>query len=463
MNRNPIKDHSTVAERVDWGRNLRSEVPRRSHAVWEAPADRPDPVGVLEAQNPSRLQMLVPIRHQRMLVSPFTFYRGSAAVMAGDLAAGASTGLTAQICGDAHLANFGVFGSPERALVFDLNDFDETHPGPWEWDVKRLAVSGTLMARDRGWDPEVQRELARIAAAAYHYSLAEFANMGRQEVWYSRMTDEEILALVKDAKAYRSTRRVLDKARHNDVHRAVAKYTEVVDGRRRFVHQPPLVSRLSEVFSGDEVARLENDVYELFAQYLETIPDFMLMLVEGYELIDIALKVVGVGSVGTRCLIALARGRDDDDLAILQIKEAGVSAIAPFVDPVPWKNQGQRVVVGQHLMQAASDQFLGWSRARDVDYYLRQFRDMKGSAVLARMTPGNTKAYLVLCGWTLARAHARSGDRIAIDAYLGTSDRFSQAVADWSMAYADQVDADYQLFLAAAASGRIPVAEGPPV
>lgn len=455
------KDHPSVEERIAWGRSIREDVPRGSLGVWEPPPDRADPVAVLERQNPSRVQVLVPIRHERMLVSPFTFYRGGAAIMAKDLATTPTTGIGVQICGDAHVANFGVFGSPERALVFDVNDFDETHPGPWEWDVKRLAVSAVLLARDRGWDHEHQRSLAQLVGASYRLSMADFAAKGRLEVWYSRMTDEDILNMGRTEQARADLARRAAKARRNDVGRAVARYTEVVDGRRRFIHQPPLVMRLDETFSTMLSHDLRSEIVDLFAEYLESLPLSVRHLVGGYELIDVALKVVGVGSVGTRCFVALASGRDDADLFIFQVKEAQESVVAPYVDPVNYPNQGMRVVAGQYLMQAASDQFLGWGHALGVDYYLRQFRDMKGGARLDRIDVPNTEGLVALCAWTLARAHSRSGDRIAIAAYLGTGDRFDRAVRDFSMAYAEQVEADFELFRAAGESGRLPVADLP--
>lgn len=454
-------DHPSVDDRAAWGRSLREVTPRRSLGAWEPPADRADPVDVLLAQNPSRVQVLVPIRHERMLVSPFTFYRGGAAVMAADLASTPTTGLTAQICGDAHLANFGVFGSPERSLVFDVNDFDETHPGPWEWDVKRLAASGVLLARDRGWGGQAERTLGRVVGAVYRSSMADFASKGRLEVWYSRMTDRQIVNLGRTEAARADLARQAAKARRNDVHRAVAKFTEVVDGKRRFVHQPPLVMRLHEVFGTDLSHRLAQEVIGLFGEYLDTLPESLRALVAGYELVDVALKVVGVGSVGTRCFVALARGRDDDDLFIFQVKEAQTSVVAPYVDPVDFDCQGHRVVAGQFLMQAATDPFLGWGHALGVDYYLRQFRDMKGSAELDRMDLPNAEGYLALCAWTLARAHARSGDRIAISAYLGGGDRFDRAIRDFAVSYADQVELDFARFQEAGASGRIPVADLP--
>jgi uncharacterized protein (DUF2252 family) len=461
MNRELGLDHASAERRMAWGRSLRDETPRRTLGEWSPPSDRPDPVETLVAQNRTRVQRLVPIRHERMLQSPFAFYRGGAAIMAADLASTPVTGLTAQICGDAHLANFGVFGSPERALVFDANDFDETHPGPWEWDVKRLAVSAVLLGRDRGWPVAEQERLARVVGAVYRMAMADMASKSRLDVWYSRMTDQEILSLARSPKALKTATRSIEKARRNDVSRAVAKFTEERDGRRRFINSPPLLVRLDELFPEEEIGGIHADVLDLFGQYLESLPEHMRVLVGGYELLDIAFKVVGVGSVGTRCLIALAYARDLDDLFIFQVKEAQQSVLRPFVDPVDFGSEGRRVVLGQHLMQAASDQFLGWATVRGHDYYLRQFRDMKGSADLASIPPDASEAYLALCAWTLARAHARSGDRLAIAGYLGSGDRFDRAILEFSTAYADQVAEDYERFAEAAASGAIPVATDP--
>lgn len=461
MQRDLGLDHASAEQRTAWGRSLREYTPRRALADWSPPADRRDPVEVLTAQNTSRVQRLVPIRHERMLQSPFAFYRGGAAIMAADLAATPVTGITTQICGDAHLANFGVFGSPERALVFDANDFDETYPGPWEWDVKRLAVSAVLLGRDRGWPAAEQERLARVVGAVYRMAMSDLAAKSRLEVWYSRMTDQEILTLARSPKALKTATRSIEKAKRNDVSRAVAKFTEIRDGKRRFVNSPPLLVRLTELFPEDQVGGIHADVLELFGQYLESLPPHMQTLVSGYELLDIAFKVVGVGSVGTRCLIALAYARDLDDLFIFQVKEAQASVLEPFVDTVDYGCEGRRVVLGQHLMQAASDQFLGWATVRHHDYYLRQFRDMKGSADLTTIPPDSAEAYLALCAWTLARAHARSGDRVAIAGYLGNGDRFDRAILEFSTAYADQVAEDYARFADAAASGAIPVATDP--
>ena len=452
----PTRDHLEPEEHQGWGRSRRTECPRTAHAGWEL-TDARDPVAILQRQEEHRLPFLLPIRHARMLASPFAFYRGSAAVMSADLAATPSTGMPVQLCGDAHLSNFGLFGSPERALVFDCNDFDETHPGPWEWDVKRLAVSAVLMAGDRGWGEDVQRRLSRSVGFAYRASMSDFASKGRLAVWYSRLTDDQILAF-SQADNRTMVERQLRKARLNDVTKAIAKYTEVVDGQRRFVHQPPLVMRLDDSMGIDAAQAMHQSVIGLFAEYLDTVPEYLRWLLGGYELIDVALKVVGVGSVGTRCYVALVRGRDDDDLMILQIKEAEHSVLEPYVDPVHYDNEGHRVVVGQHLMQAASDQFLGWASVGHHDFYIRQFRDMKGSLNLEKVSEQITENYLLLCAWTLARAHSRSGSRIAISSYLGKSDKFDRAVEEFSMAYARQVHQDFDAFAAAAADGRIEVA-----
>ncbi|HNE35872.1 MAG TPA: DUF2252 domain-containing protein [Microthrixaceae bacterium] len=453
----PMRDHLDPTQHREWGRSRRKACPRTIQSLWEM-TDARDPVEILQRQEEHRLPFLVPVRHARMLTSPFAFYRGSAAVMSADLATTPSTGIQAQLCGDAHLSNFGLFGSPERALVFDCNDFDETHPGPWEWDVKRLAVSAVLMAADRGWDTDAQRRLARAVGFGYRVSMADFASKGRMAVWYSKVTDEQLLALAKDDNRA-AIEKQFRKARLNDVGRAIAKYTEVVDGRRRFVHQPPLVMRLDDSMSADTAAAMHQNVIGLFGEYLESVPDYLRVLLGGYELIDVALKVVGVGSVGTRCYIALVRGRDDDDLMILQIKEAEHSVLEPYVDPIAYENQGHRVVVGQHLMQAASDQFLGWANVGHHDFYIRQFRDMKGTINLEKISEPMTEAYLLLCAWTLARAHARSGSRIAIASYLGRGQRFDDAISSFAMAYVLQVHRDFDLFLDAARGGRIEVAE----
>lgn len=450
----------TVKERRAAGRAVRSSVPRSSHGEWQPPADRQDPVDVLAAQAVERVSEFVPIRHRRMLADPFAFYRGGAAIMANDLAACPTTTLVTQLCGDAHLTNFGLFGSPERALVFDLNDFDETHPGPFEWDLKRLVTSAVLLARTRGWSREAEEELARAAAEAYRNTMAALAELPDLEVWYSRLSDQQMLELVGDDEDMRARlSKGLEKARRNDNSRAIAKFTEVVDGRRRIVHRPPIVTRLELVLGAEDAERAFWAAAHAWEEYLESLPDHVAHLVRGYQPIDIALKIVGVGSVGTRCLIALAQGRDEDDLFFFQIKEAQRSVLEPHVAPVDWGQEGRRVVIGQHLMQAASDIFLGWGRAGDRDYYIRQFRDMKGGVDPTRISQPVAQRYLLLCGAILARAHARAGDRVALAGYLGSGSVLDDALVRFATTYADQVGEDYEAFREATSSGRLPLAD----
>jgi uncharacterized protein (DUF2252 family) len=451
--REQLDRYLSADERKAWGRALREEVPRTSHATWEPPPNRRDPVSILEEQIPDRISSLIPLRHFRMSASPFAFYRGTAEMMADDLSSTATTGMEVQACGDAHLANFGLFGSPERSLVFDLNDFDETHPGPWEWDVKRLAASAVLLARDNGWTREIEADLALTTIQSYRTAMADFAGLGRLDMWYSNLSLDDIRALVPAA-SQKKLDKGLDKARANDRRRAIAKFTEVVDGRRRIVAQPPTIQSLEEILGTDRAEGFRLRIANFFGEYLDSLPDHVRPLVLGYRVIDIALKVVGVGSVGTRCLIVLVEGRDPEDLLLFQIKEAQPSALAPFVPPVAWESQGHRVVTGQRLTQYASDIFLGWART-DRDFYLRQFRDMKGSINLKTMIPAGATAYLEICGWTLARAHSRTGDRISISAYMGRSRTFDRAVVAFARAYADQAEADFVAFTDAIASGRL--------
>lgn len=456
-----LPSRATVAERRAVGRAARKRRPRSEFASWAPAADRQDPVGVLESQIPSRLPQLVPERHRRMLESPFAFYRGGAAIMAGDLGSLPNTNLPVQLCGDAHLANFGLFGSPERELVFDINDFDETHPGPWEWDVIRLAVSAVLLGRDRGWDAATQHELVTSVVASYRNAMHEFAAKTNVEMWFSMMRIDEVERQLEDARDRRRLDRTIAKARANDTRRAVEKFTEVVDGERRFRNAPPLLHRLEDFFGADHRAEISASIEAFFSGYVQSLPHELISLMARYRPVDEALKVVGVGSVGTRCFIALGVGRDEHDLMILQIKEAQRSVLAPYWKVVVAPHQGERVVKGQRLMQAASDPLLGWGTAMDHDYYLRQFRDMKGSADLTTIWPSAAGGYLSRCGWTLARAHARSGDAVAIAAYLGTTDKFDRAMVEFCRRYADQVQLDYEAFDAAASSGRIEVASAP--
>jgi len=436
-------------------------VPRASLGDWTPAPDR-DPLGVLSAQDKVRDQDLVPLRHSRMGVSPFTFYRGAAAVMAADLAPMPRTGLDVQLCGDAHLANFGVFASPDRAMVFDLNDFDETHPGPFEWDLRRLVASFEVAARDRSFDDPQRVQIVADSVLSYVSAMRQYSTMSNLEVWYDRLTVDDIAqrwAARASDDVLRRFRRNVDKARSKDRIRAFDKLVEVTDGTPRFRSDPPVLVPVRELVTGAEHAALMKAVDESLKLYRRTLAPDRRLLMDRYRFVDVALKVVGVGSVGTRCYIALVRGRDDDDLMILQIKEAEHSVLEPYVDPIAYENQGHRVVVGQHLMQAATDQLLGWSRVGDNDYYIRQFRDMKGSVNLERVNEKMAGAYLAMCAWTLARAHARSGSRIAIASYLGKGTNFDAALVEFSLSYAEQVARDYERFAAAASDGRIEVAE----
>ena len=450
-------------ERAECGRALRSRVPRSAHGEFAPGPDRPDPITVLEEQSARRVPELVPVRYGRMSESPFRFYRGAAAIMATDLHATPTTGLTVQLCGDAHLLNFRLLGSPERNLLFDINDFDETHPGPWEWDVKRLAASLVIAGRENGWDDKEGQAAVRSCARSYREAMRSFAGMGELDVWYARADAYQLQAAVADRLAKSTRRRLtagLAKARTRDSRQAFEKLTEVVDGHRRITSAPPLITPLAEFAPDEDRAALQAAIRELLDRYGQTLPNDTRHLLRQYRIVDMAHKVVGVGSVGTRCWIVLLLGRDDQDPLFLQAKEAQHSVLEPFTRPCVFPTQGERVVAGQRLMQAASDIFLGWQQVlgldeRRRDFYVRQLRDWKGSADIEDMVPRTMRRYGQLCGWTLARAHARSGDRIAIAAYLGASDTFDQAVTEFAGAYADQNEKDHQALVAAAASGRI--------
>jgi uncharacterized protein (DUF2252 family) len=461
--------HLSVAERVARGKAARDEASRASHAVFEPSSTRADPVALLERQAKSRVPELVPIRYGRMLVSPFTFYRGAALLMANDLAATPRSGLTVQCCGDAHLSNFGVFASPERRLVFDVNDFDETLPGPWEWDVKRLAASMLIAARDNGFKVKEQDRIVLDTVGRYRTAMAEFASMKQLEVWYSHLDIESVVKEFSSQfkpKLVKRAGKQLAKARTKDSMTAFSKLTEVVNGKTRIVDQSPLIVPARELASGDEFKRQWGVLQGVLRGYRETLEFDRRMLLENFELTDLAHKVVGVGSVGTRAWIGLYLGRDGQDPLFLQVKEADSSVLEEFLDPSEFSNHGERVVVGQRLMQATSDIFLGWLHVdagldgKPRDFYGRQLKDWKGSAEIEQMVPKAMAAYGKLCGWTLARAHARSGDRIAIAAYLGTGDSFDRATVDFSKAYAYQNELDYQALNAAVKSGRITAQTG---
>jgi uncharacterized protein (DUF2252 family) len=460
---------ASVAEREARGKVARSEVPRSSHATFEPRARRDDPVTLLERQAKTRVPELVPIRYGRMLVSPFTFYRGAAMIMASDLAATPRSGVTVQCCGDAHLSNFGVFASPERRLVFDLNDFDETLPGPWEWDVKRLAVSMLIAAQSNGYSAKDQARIVLGTLAAYREAMRNFASMGNLAVWYARLEMESVLAEFGSQlkpKMAKRTGRELAKARTKDSMSAFSKLVRVADGEARFVAEPPLIVPLEDLVQGAERERLFDSLHQILRAYRRTLEHDRRGLLERFRLVDFARKVVGVGSVGTRAWIALMLGRNDQDPLILQVKEAEASVMEAPLGASRFKNHGHRVVAGQRLMQASSDIFLGWVRVeagldgKGRDFYVRQLKDWKGSAEIEQMVPRGMTLYGRLCGWTLARAHARSGDCIAIASYLGGGTSFDRAILSFSQAYAEQNERDYRALVKAVASGRIEAQTG---
>jgi uncharacterized protein (DUF2252 family) len=458
--------HLTPEERAVRGKAARAEVPLDSHAEFEPAADRPDPIALLEEQGASRVPNLVPVRYGRMMASPFSYYRGAALPMAADLASTPVTGLAVQACGDAHLSNFGVFGSAERRLVFDVNDFDETTPGPWEWDVKRLAASLEVAARENGFPGKKRRAIVAAAVAQYRNAMRSFADMTNLDVWYAT-ADMDLLRQQNPAQLKARQRKAVDKglakARTKDSMQAVDKLTHMVDGKPKIIADPPLIVPADQLIP-DEIDRknFEGLISDLVAGYRRTLETDRRYLLEQYEFCDMAHKVVGVGSVGTRCWIVLMLGRDTGDPLFLQVKEAQDSVLCRYVGSSKYSNQGQRVVAGQRLMQAASDIFLGWQRVAigaenngHRDFYVRQLRDWKFSLDIGAMVPRGMRVYGQLCGWTLARAHARSGDRIAIAAYLGGSDAFDQAITQFAAAYADQNAKDHEALLAAVKSGRI--------
>jgi uncharacterized protein (DUF2252 family) len=414
--------------------------------------DRPDPLDLLEASNGVRLPSLVPVRNGRMLLSPFTFYRGLPAAMASDLSRTPTTGVRVQVCGDAHLSNFGTFATPERNLVFDLNDFDETHPGPWEWDVKRLAASFVVAARSAGLPDADGTEAVRWCAAEYRSAMARLAELSPFEVWYSRIDADAVVAALPGKRSQAVAKRTVAKARQRTSLQALSNLTTVSDGRRVIVEDPPLVVRL-----GDE--EIEH-AFRFAKAYRATLEPDRRLLLDRYEFVDAALKVVGVGSVGTRCFVVLLAGVGDLDPLFLQVKEAQPSVLAAYAGHTPFRNQGQRAVVGQKLMQAASDVFLGWARAEGFDVYVRQLRDMKGSAEIEALGSSGLAHYGRLCGATLARAHARSGDPALLAGYLGTSTALDDALAKFALAYADQIDQDHEAFVRAVRAGRFEAVDG---
>ncbi|MFF3331268.1 DUF2252 domain-containing protein [Streptomyces sp. NPDC002888] len=444
---------TTPADRARRGKEARKHVPRSAHARWVPSVDRSDPVAVLERQGRDRLPELLPIRYGRMTGSPFAFLRGAAAVMAADLAAQPHTGLTVQLSGDAHLLNFGLYASPERALLFDLNDFDETYPGPFEWDVKRLAVSVAVAARENGHpEPKVLRA-ALDSVTAYRTTMRRLSGLGELDVWYARIAADDLLPLARSDRRRRRVESSLTRARRRTSLQALDKLTEVVDGRRRIIQDPPL---LEPAGASDAAA-----VRKIFSDYRSTLTEERRQLLDRYRFVDAARKAVGVGSVGLRCFIVLLTGRDDDDPLFLQLKEARKSVLEEHLPNGLLAHPGHRVVAGQRLMQSASDIFLGWMTGpQGRAFYWRQLRDMKVSADIAGMNSADLRAYGRLCGTALARAHARSGDRIAIASYLGGADTFDRAVTEFALHYADQTAADRTALLAAIAAGVVTATPG---
>jgi uncharacterized protein (DUF2252 family) len=478
--------HPSVADRKARGLEARDRAHPSSHAKWRPAADRPDPVGLLEEQNTTREQDLVPVRHGRMMVSPFTFYRGAAKIMAADLKDTPVAGLGVQLCGDAHLSNFGLFASPERVLLFDLNDFDETLPGPFEYDVKRMAASFMIAGRNNGFSKAEARAATLASARAYRDAMADFAQMGTMDIWYAHLDEGELRGAIrstvaatrKEAKgakkgkqeqklaklAEKRAEKTAAKAHTRDSMQALSKLGEQVDGRYRIVSQPPVIVPARDLaatygLSPDQVMPV---IHDQFRAYRATLQDDRRHLLERFEIVDAARKVVGVGSVGTRAFIVLLQGRDAQDPLFLQIKEATASVLEPYVGKSRYRQHGERVVQGQRMMQAASDIYLGWTKGLDVrrHFYWRQLRDMKGSALVETMTPVGLTFYARICGWTLARAHARSGDPVAISEYLGDSDAFDESITDFSQRYADQNELDFEEFTKAVRSGRLEAVEG---
>jgi uncharacterized protein (DUF2252 family) len=458
-----VDTRATALERAAAGRAARKAAPRASHGDYAPAAKRRDPIDVIEAQSATRVPELVPIRYGRMTESPFRFYRGAAAIMAMDLADTPRSGITAQLCGDAHMLNFRLLASPERNLLFDINDFDETLPGPFEWDVKRLATSFVIAGRQNGFNTRQRRNIVGATVRSYRESMRTFAGMRNLEVWYAKIDVDAVQNLYATQlhKAGRDrVAKAISKARTKDNLLAFDRLTYLVDGKRRITADPPLLQPIGDLLPDVERAELEASIRELIRGYCDSLPAERRALVEQFEFVDMARKVVGVGSVGTRCWIILMLGRDERDPLLLQVKEAGESVLAEYVRPSRFTHQGQRVVVGQRMMQAAGDIFLGWQTVQGIDgatrdFYVRQLYDWKGIAVAEQMTPDGMLRFGEMCGHTLARAHARSGDRIAIAEYLGASDVLDQALAQFSESYADQNERDHAALVDAVRTGRV--------
>ncbi|MDD5320505.1 MAG: DUF2252 domain-containing protein [Methylococcales bacterium] len=444
----PKVEFRSRAERIADGKQLRDKVLRASHAGWTAPANRQDPIDILEASNQDRMPELVPIRYGRMLRSPFTFLRGSAGLMAYDLSSTPTTGLRVQACGDCHLLNFGLFATPERNLIFDVNDFDETLPAPWEWDIKRLAASFAVAVRDERYRDKDAQAVAVECVRAYREKLREYSKMNPLEIWYDRLDADTIIAMSPDAKIRKQREKILAKAHERIADYLVPKLVATVGGRHRLVDQPPVL------FHADD-EETEKRVRDGLEAYRQSLSDERRVLFDRYRLEDYAFKVVGIGSVGTRCSVMLFFSAENHPL-LLQVKEASPSVLEPYAGESRYDNHAQRVVMGQRLMQASSDIFLGWARSSNGrDFFVRQLRDMKMSAPIEGGTIQNFHLYAELCGWTLARAHARSGDAATISGYLGKSDSFDQALGEFALAYADQTERDHAALVQAVSSGRV--------
>jgi len=457
----------TRADRVAKGKDARGYAPLESHAEFKPDRGR-NPVGQLLEQAKSRVPELVPIRHGRMLVSPFTYYRGAALPMAADLATTPTSGLRVQLCGDAHLSNFGAFASPSRRLVFDVNAFDETLPGPFEWDVKRLAASLAVAGRDNGFAGKDRRQIELAATESYRTAMRAFAEQPFMDVWYAHLDVDDAIAEFRSqlkAKRVKLTEKMVAKARSSDSMKALSKLTTEVDGQRRIVSEPPLIQPVEEIFTNARAEEIYDQIREVLEKYRRTLQSDRRHMVEYFTLIQLARKVVGVGSVGTRAWIVLMEGGDGTEPLFLQAKEAQPSVLAPYCGRSQYRNQGERVVAGQHLMQAEGDIFLGWTHLTgpdgvDRDYYVRQLKDWKLSVPIEQMIPSGMKVYARMCGWTLARAHARSGDRVALAAYLGGSAKFDNAIADFAETYADQNERDHATLQAAVDAGKVRATTG---
>jgi uncharacterized protein (DUF2252 family) len=464
------KKETTSSDPKQMVKELRKQAPRSSHGEWAPAADRPDPLSLLQAQDKGRLERLLPIKYGRMLESPFAFLRGSAVVMTADLAPTPTTGLDVILCGDAHLSNFGIFATPERSMAFDINDFDEAYPGPWEWDLKRLAASAVVAGRENGFSQKKCRRLAVETTKVYAYAMDKFSQAHVLDVWYYHVNVDSVLEIMEKAskQGKKRSRKLIKKASRKTHQQTMEKLTKIENGRRRIISDPPLLIPFRELglekYVGEDELHeaTKKSVEDTWNKYLESLPDERKYLLDQFQIRDVALRVGGVGSVGTRCLIALIESKTEDDALILQLKEAGPSVLESYVGkPGTWQH-GKRVVTGQRLIQATSDIFLGWhtSLFSKTEFYWRQLKDMKGSAEVTEMDYESLKSYLGVCAWCLARAHARTGDETGIAGYIGKNDSFAEAIGDFAVAYADQTERDYQALVEAVESGRIEAQTG---